>query len=225
MKETEMYPPLKKFLRTKGYVVHSEVDDIDVLAKKGDEYCIIEMKTSFTMKLVFQLIERLKITDQVYAYVPLGKGGRWPKEYKKMCALLKRLELGLITLDINKDNLVTMEFEPKKFTGRTNYKKKKSVLKEFEGRRVDLNLGGSTKEKIFTVYKEKAIRVAMFLFKHGAATPKEIRSQLEIEQVLSILTQNHYKWFNRVKHGVYESAPAFEEFYTDNKVKISQLVR
>ena len=91
MKEVDMYKPLKKLLKAKGYTVHSEVESLDVMAQKGDELLIVEMKTSFNLQLIYQLIERLKITDQVYAYVPLGKGGRWPKSYKRMCALLKRL--------------------------------------------------------------------------------------------------------------------------------------
>ena len=89
MKETQMYKPLKKYLTAQGYAVHSEVEGVDVMAQKGDELLIVEMKTSFNLQLVYQLIERLKITDQVYAYVPLGKGGRWPKTYKRMCGLLK----------------------------------------------------------------------------------------------------------------------------------------
>ena len=35
------------------------------------------MKTSFNLQLFYQLIERLKITTQVYAYIPLAKGGRY----------------------------------------------------------------------------------------------------------------------------------------------------
>ena len=37
MKEVDMYKPLKKFLKAKGYIVHSEVESIDVMAQKGDE--------------------------------------------------------------------------------------------------------------------------------------------------------------------------------------------
>ena len=40
-------------------------------------------------------------------------------------------------------------------------------LKEFEERSIDLNIAGSTREMLFTAYKERAIRIAMYLFEHG----------------------------------------------------------
>jgi len=218
-----MYRPLKKYLKTKGYIVHSEVESFDVMAQKDDELLIVEMKTSFNLQIIYQLIERLKITDQVYAYVPLGKGGRWPKSYKRMCALLKRLHCGLITLDRSK-NLV-VEFEPGPFTARKNYAKKKLALKEFEGRSIDLNQGGSTRELLFTAYKEKAIRIAMYLFEHGVSSTQEIRKELDLEKTVDILNKNYQGWFERVSQGMYRLTPEFEFFRLKHQKKIKQLWR
>ena len=223
MKEVDMYRPLKKYLKTKGYIVHSEVESFDVMAQKDDELLIVEMKTSFNLQIIYQLIERLKITDQVYAYVPLGKGGRWPKSYKRMCALLKRLHCGLITLDRSK-NLV-VEFEPGPFTARKNYAKKKLALKEFEGRSIDLNQGGSTRELLFTAYKEKAIRIAMYLFEHGVSSTQEIRKELDLEKTVDILNKNYQGWFERVSQGMYRLTPEFEFFRLKHQKKIKQLWR
>lgn len=224
MKETEMYGPLKKFLKTKRYSVHSEVKSIDVLAQKGDELMIIEMKTSFNLQLIYQLIERLKITDQVYAYVPLKKGGRWPKAYKRMCALLKRLHCGLITLDQHTKKKVVIEFEPSLFVGRKNYSKKRLALKEVEGRSIDLNKAGSTKELLFTAYKEKAICVGMYLLKEGASTTKNIKEDLDIEKTSDILNNNYQGWFQRVSRGLYGITPEFEFFRLKYQKKINQLM-
>jgi len=220
-----MYKPLKKFLRASGYTVHSEVESLDVMAQKGDELLIVEMKTSFNLQLAYQLIERLKITDQVYAYVPLGKGGRWPKSYKRMCALLRRLHCGLITLDQHTQKKVVVEFKPAPFTARKNYTKKRLALKEFEGRSVDLNQGGSTRETLFTVYKEKAIRIAMYLFEHGASSTQEIKEKLDIEKTVDILNRNYQGWFERVARGMYRLTPEFEFFRLKYQKKIKQLWR
>lgn len=225
MKETDMYKPLKKFLKAKGYVVHSEVESVDVMAQKGDELLMIEMKTSFNLQLVYQLIERLKITDQVYAYIPLGKGGRWPKSYKRMCGLLKRLHCGLITLDQHTQKEVVVEFEPAAFKGRKNYTKKKLAIKEFEGRSIDLNQGGSTRELLFTAYKEKAIRIAMYLSECGASSTQEIREKLDIDKTVDIFNKNYQGWFERVSHGVYRITPEFEFFRLKYQKKINQLWR
>lgn len=220
-----MYKPLKKFLEKKGYTVHSEVEGVDVMAQKGDELLIVEMKTSFNLQLIYQLIERLKITDQVYAYIPLGKGGRWPKSYKRMCGLLKRLHCGLITLDQHTQKQIVIEFEPASFKGRKNYTKKNLALKEFEGRSIDLNRGGSTRELLFTSYKEKAIRVAMYLFEHGATSSREIKEKLDIDKAADVLNKNYYRWFERVSHGVYGLTPEFEFFRLKYKKKINKLWR
>jgi len=220
-----MYRPLKKFLKAKGYAVHSEVENVDVMAQKGDEIIMVEMKTSFNLQLIYQLIERLKMTDQVYAYVPLGKGGRWPKSYKKMCGLLKRLHCGLITLDQHTKKHVVLEFEPYAFKPRKNYAKKRLALKEFEGRSIDLNQGGSTRELLFTAYKEKAIRIAMYLSEHGATSTQVIRENLDIERTVNILNKNYQGWFKRVSRGTYQLTPDFEFFRLKHQKKINQLWR
>ena len=224
MKETEMYLPLKRYLEKQGYAVHSEVEGLDVMARKGEELLIVEMKTSFNLQLVYQLIERLKMTELVYAYVPLEKGGRWPKSYKRMCGLLKRLHCGLITFDEQKKE-VTVEFEPSVFKVRKNYTRKNLALKEFEGRSMDLNQGGSTREKIFTVYKEKAIRIAMFLFEQGASSTGDVQEKLDIENAAAILYDNHLGWFKRVSRGVYQLTPEFEFFKVKHAEQIKQLWR
>ncbi len=225
MKEIEMYKPLKKFLQTKGYVVHSEVESIDVMAQKGDEILIVEMKTSFNLQLIYQLIERLKITDQVYACIPLGKGGRWPKTYKRMCSLLKRLHCGLITLDQHTKKQVVIEFEPTSFASRKNYSKKNLALKEFEGRSIDLNQGGSTRELLFTAYKENAIRIAMYLHEHGASSTRIIKENLDISKTAEILNKNYLRWFDKVSRGVYQLTPEFEFFRLKYYKQIKQLWR
>lgn len=225
MKETQMYAPLKKYLTARGYTVHSEVEHVDVMAQKGDEIMIIEMKTSFNLQLVYQLIERLKMTDQVYAYIPLRKGGRWPKSYKRMCGLLRRLNCGLFTLDQHTHKQITLEFEPAAFTSRRNTTKTKLTLKEFDARSIDLNQGGSTKEILFTSYKEKAIRVAMYLFEHGPTSMKKIKEDLGFDRAANILQDNHQAWFERVSRGVYQLTPEFEFFRLKYRKKIDQLWR
>lgn len=225
MKETEMYKPLKKYLEKQGYTVYSEVESIDVLATKDDELLIVEMKVAFNLQLIYQLSERLKITDQVYAYIPLKKGGRWPKSYKRMCTLLKRLNCGLITLDQHTGKQVVVEFEPAPFTMKRNSLKKKQVLKELEGRSIDLNQGGCNKEILFTAYREKCIRIAMYLMEMGPSKTKDIRENLDIPNATQILQQNHSFWFERVSIGVYCITPTFEAFQSEYQDKIKQLWR
>lgn len=225
MKEVEMYAPLKKFLESEGYEVISEVKGIDVMAKKDGIVNLIEMKTQFNMKLVYQLIERLKISEHVYAYIPIGKGGKWAKSYKQMCGLLKRLEVGLITLDTrNGKELVTVEFDPKAFAGRKNYRKRKSAIKEFEKRGLDLNSGG-TKGKLMTAYKMDAIRIGLAMEGEEELSTKVIRQMTGIENAQAVLYNNYYKWFDRVGRGKYTLTDqyfSFKEKHLDVFEKIKE---
>jgi len=226
MKETEMYAPLKSYLENLGYEVHAEVKGADVMAKKNDEHLIIEMKTSFSLQLVYQLVERLKITKSVYAYIPIKKGGKYSKAYKKMCALLRRIEVGLITLDQRtKTDIVTTEFDPKPFKRKTNTKKKKRAIKEFGERTTDLNLAGSHKTELFTAYRQHAVQIALFLEKNGISSPKAIKAELNIFRTPTILQKNYYEWFERIDRGQYQVTEEFKKYKKKNSKKLKLLLK
>lgn len=45
MKETDLYPPVKRYLEGPGYTVKGEVDDCDVVAvRRGEEPVVVELK-------------------------------------------------------------------------------------------------------------------------------------------------------------------------------------
>ncbi len=44
MKESDMYLPIKDFLVEDGYVVRGEVNNADIVAVKGGDMIIVEMK-------------------------------------------------------------------------------------------------------------------------------------------------------------------------------------
>ena len=59
IKETSLYAPVKQFLEGQGYVVKGEVGAVDVMACRGDEPpVLVELKTSFSLSLFHQAIER-----------------------------------------------------------------------------------------------------------------------------------------------------------------------
>ena len=113
MKESQMYAPIKTFLESEGYLVRSEVQHADIVAVKEGKMIIVEMKTSFNLKLVYQLLERQRVSDDVYAAVRVTYKTRWGKAFQNMTRLLKRLGLGLIIV-YEKKSGVTVEkmFDP-----------------------------------------------------------------------------------------------------------------
>ena len=77
LNETDLYAPVKKLLEEQGYTVRAEVDRCDLVAVRGDEPpVIVELKQRFALSLVYQGIERQRITDAVYLAVAAPTGGK-----------------------------------------------------------------------------------------------------------------------------------------------------
>ena len=71
MQETDLYQPVKDFFEAEGYEVKAEINGCDVVAIKDDApTVIVELKTTFSLELVLQGIDRQKLSDDVYLAVP-----------------------------------------------------------------------------------------------------------------------------------------------------------
>jgi hypothetical protein len=66
MLETDLYQPVKSFFESQGYIVKAEINDIDILAIKEDITIAIELKVKISLKLIYQVIERQKLVDNVF---------------------------------------------------------------------------------------------------------------------------------------------------------------
>jgi hypothetical protein len=74
-RETDLYLPVKNLLEGQGYEVKGEIGAADVVGVRGDEDpVVVELKTSFSLSLFHQAIERQAITDTVYIAVPRSSG-------------------------------------------------------------------------------------------------------------------------------------------------------
>ena len=76
-------------------------------------------------------------------------------------------------------------------------------MKEIDGRSGDFNVGGSTRKKIITAYKENSIHIACCFEKFGSLSPKRLREIGTGDKTLSILNKNYYGWFEKCSRGVY----------------------
>ena len=66
-RETDLYAPIKSYLEGQGYDVKGEVADCDVVAvRRGEDPVVVELKTSFSLQLIFQAVRRQALTDTVY---------------------------------------------------------------------------------------------------------------------------------------------------------------
>lgn len=209
IKEEDLYQPVKSFLEKNGFTVNSEVLNCDVTAVLGGMLVVVEMKIALNLDVILQAVDRQKFADMVYIAVPKKSRLLFTKRWKKICHLLRRLEIGLLLVTIKKDFSYAEEvLKPLPFDRLRSIsyaqRKRKAVLREINERHCDYNTGGSHKRKIVTSYRESAIQIAVILSMFHSCSIKEIREKGNLpEKFARILQANHYGWFERVKRGVY----------------------
>lgn len=202
-KETDLYEPIRAFLEEEGYQVQAEVKNCDIAAVKDGQLLIVELKKAFSLKLVYQGLERQSLTEQVFVAIPRPKKGAREKSWKDMLKLLKRLELGLLTVALDSPlKTVDVVLEPSDSLAWKNRKKRERVKAEMENRQMDVNVGGMTRRKIITVFREKSIRLACLLEKEGQVSMASLRER-GMGDYVGLLSRNYDKWFQRVEKGVY----------------------
>jgi hypothetical protein len=223
IREADIYDPVREYLESLGYQVQAEVKGCDLVAIKGDELVIVELKTSFNLKLLIQAVKRQRAADSVYVAVPFPKGGKRTAAWRDMCMLLRRLELGLITVRKEKrEDRVEVHFHPDAFdrlkSMRASRKVRHHIINETIGRSGRYNTGGTNRVKLVTAYREQAVHIACCLIKHGCMSPSQLVKAGTCAKTPNILRDNYYGWFTRVKRGLYtvnDSAKAFLEEYPE----------
>ena len=206
MRETALYQPIKKFLQARGYEVKAEIGPADVVAVRGKEPpVIVELKTAFSLALFHQAVERLAISDTVYVAVAWRKGRGFYKALLRNQKLCRRLGLGLITVRLS-DGLVTVNLDPAPYAPRKSKRRQSQLLGEFTRREGDPNVGGTTRRKIVTAYRQDALRCARWLAENGPTKAALVARLTGVERARKIMADNHYGWFERVTTGVYALA-------------------
>ncbi len=217
IRETDLYMPVHDYLESLGYQVQGEVKGCDLAAVMGDELIVVELKTAFNLKLLSQAVKRQRVTESVYVAVPKPKGGTRTAAWGEMCMLLRRLEIGLITVALGKkEDQVEVHFHPNTFdrlkSMRTNKKVRYSIIKETAGRSGHYNTGGSNKTKLITAYREQAIHIACCMMKYGPMSPSQLRKNGTCAKTPNILRDNHYGWFVKTARGIYDLNDSAREF-------------
>ncbi|MFA9397025.1 MAG: DUF2161 family putative PD-(D/E)XK-type phosphodiesterase [Clostridiaceae bacterium] len=211
MKECDLYLPIKNYLVENEYVVKGEVKSCDIAAIRGDELIIIELKKSLNMNLIIQGTLRQKIAESVYIAIPHPKESINSKKWKDIIYLLKRLELGLITVPFidgqpmeGRINIILHpKFNDRRKTINRNKKKKLAIIKEINNRNMDTK-GGVTRVKILTAYRETSIYIACCLLHYNSLSPKQLKEIGTGDKTSSILNKNYYNWFDKVERGIYK---------------------
>lgn len=219
--EVDLYKPIQCYFVQRGYAVYGEVNDCDLVAVKGDELIIVELKLTLNIELLVQATKRQRLTEQVFVAIPKPSYSLHSKKWKDLSHLIRRLELGLIIITFQDDDCeAKIIIEPTPFdrqrSMRQSKKRKNKVLTEIKGRSGNYNVGGSHQTKIMTAYKENCIYIACCLEKFGPLSPKDLRQIGTGDKTSVILSKNYYGWFERIRRGVYIISEKGREEYKEN---------
>jgi hypothetical protein len=205
MRETSLYPPVKRFLENLGFHVKGEVCGCDLVALRGEEpprVVIGELKLGFNLELLLQGVNRTAACDEIWLAVRLrGRRGRaHDPRVLKLCRLL-----GFGLLSVSMTGRVEVLVEPGPWRPRRDQPRRLRLINEHRRRVGDPALGGMSKSPIMTAYRQRALACAASLSK-GPRRTSEVKTI--VPDAPKILLHNVYGWFRRVERGVYGLTPA-----------------
>jgi hypothetical protein len=196
-REVDLYLPVKTFLERQGFEVKGEVGGCDVVAVRGDEPpVIVELKLQFTLGLVLQAVDRLRVSETVYVAVPAAAVRR-----RGIGPLCRRLGLGLLLVN-GPGRAVDVAVEPGPYRPPHDRRRAARLLSEHARRAGDPTPGGTTRVPIMTAYRQEALRVAAVLA-GGPASVAELRERAAAPKAGRILARDPYGWFERIERGRY----------------------
>lgn len=204
LQETDLYGPVRDYLVGLGYAVQAEVKECDIVATRGDELVVVELKRSLSVDLLLQATERQRVADAVYVALPKPDLWEVRSRWRRIERLLRQLELGLILVSFaTAVPVVDVAFDPEPTPPRRDGHKRRALLAELAGRSGDHNQGGSTRRPVVTAYREQAVYIACCLDAWGALGPDRLRELGAGAKTQAILRRNVYGWFQRVGPATY----------------------
>jgi len=199
---------VKAYLEAQGYTVKAEIGDCDVMARRGDEPpVVVELKVSFSLALVLQGVARQAMFDTVYLAVPVSGARGWSLRYADIIRLCRRLGLGLLAVRMGAAPHVEAHLDPAPYAPRKNTTRAGKLLREFERRVGDPNIGGTTGTKQITAYRQDALRCARHLGEHGICKPADVARATGVARAQALMHSDHYGWFERPARGRYALTP------------------
>lgn len=200
--ETDLYPPIKRYLESLGLEVKGEVRHCDLvgLSEQGETELVVigELKRSFTLELVLQAVERTAACDEVWLAVAASKRGKGREQDRRVKKLCHFLGFGLLAVTLT--GQVEVIAEPGPWKPRRDLKRRSRIVAEFRRRQGDPVAGGTTRKPQLTAYRQQALLVAAALAA-GPARPRDLKQAAP--DAAKILQGNVYNWFERVERGIY----------------------
>jgi hypothetical protein len=128
---------------------------------------------------------------------------REPDQDKRVHRLCRLMGLGLLLVDLKLGSVVVAT-EPSAYKPRANLPMQALAERAFrpQGRS---DRGGSTRQPIMTAYRQRALACAGAM-RSGPARPRDLKHLAD--DAGALLLCNVYRWFDRIKPGVYQLSAA-----------------
>ncbi|MGR3433490.1 MAG: DUF2161 domain-containing phosphodiesterase [Shimia sp.] len=204
-READLYAPVKALFERQGFTVKGEVGAADLVARRGEDLVVVELKLRFSLALYHQAIERLRVTDAVFVAVARPTGAQARRMLKDNTAMARRLGIGLIV--VRADGVVEVLAQPGPYAPRRSAKKRTRLLAAFDRLHGDPNDGGATRHGLVTGYRQDALRCARYLAEYGPSRGAAVAKDTGVAVATRIMRDNHYGWFGKVRTGVYDLTP------------------
>lgn len=208
-RESDLYLPVKRFLESQGYAVKAEIGGCDLLAvRAAGAPVVVELKLALNLDVVLQAVDRLAVSARVYVGVPRGCAALRARR-RQTQKLLRMLGLGLLAIDPRaRAGGVRVLLDPGAYRPRVSSGRQERLLREFERRVGDPNLGGMpTRRGVMTAYRQTALAIGRLLLASGPTKASHVSRALQEPRARAILYRDAYGWFERTAPGVYAVSP------------------
>jgi hypothetical protein len=200
LRETSLYPPVKRFLEARGFHVKGEICGCDLVALRGEEPPLVvigELKLQFSLELLLQAVDRTAACDELWLAVRMRarRGRERDARALKLCRLL-----GFGLLGVSASGHVEVLVDPGPWRPRRDRPRRLRLVDEHQRRVGDPAAGGMSRSPIMTAYRQRALACAASLAR-GPRRTSEIRTI--VPDASQILLRNVYGWFCRVERGLY----------------------
>jgi hypothetical protein len=167
-------------------------------------------------------VARQTAFECVYLAVPVSGARGWALRYRDIVALCRRLGLGLLAVNPDRGT-VEAHLDPGPYQPRRNTRAAARLLREFDRRVGDPNIGGTTGVKRMTAYRQDALRLAARL-QEGPGKPADLARTTGAARAGAILRDDHYGWFERIERGLYALTPKGHAALAGHAAELARLL-
>ena len=209
MIEADLFEPVKVYFEERGAKVYAEVRGNDVVLEQDGLYFGLELKKTFNLELIYQLLHRRGLFHGQYAVIQVVNGSFRNRSQAMM--LLSALGFGLIGVEFLKTKTkvsLMMQCSKQEKSIQINGKKRLRMISEITNRFMEYGRGGVQSGSELSSYRQRALFALWLIQMRGAIRPKDLDLCFPGKRVGNMLQQNLYGWFLKINRGTYTATDA-----------------